>query len=320
MKKVYDGVIGAAVGDALGLPVEFIPKRMLKENPVVDMREYGMHNQPKGVWSDDTSMTLAFLDSMVICRGINYDDIMKRFLAWFCSEMYLCTDRAFGIGKTVNRAIVAYYNGKSPLLCGGRNEKDNGNGSLMRILPLAFYLSTHQELGIGEQMELVHKVSSLTHAHERSLIACGIYIMIGKELILDELPFERAIERGIKAAVTFYRSDDLNRWSKDLEYYEQIMDLNKFRLLPEECIISSGYVVHTLETAIWCLLNTSSYEACVLRAVNFGGDTDTAASVVGGLAGIYYGSERIPEKWLRATAKREYIETLCNEFQTILCR
>lgn len=138
--------------------------------------------------------------------------------------------------------------------------------ALMRILPLAFYLCSSYGAnftGNDEAYKIIHNVSSLTHAHQRNHIACGVYLAI---------------------AASLFDAPDLK---------------------------SGGYVVDTLEAALWCLLNTDSYESCVLKAVNLGEDTDTVAAVAGGLAGIYYGYEAIPQKWTNQIARLDYIKELC---------
>lgn len=130
-----NGVFGAVVGDALGVPVEFKASETLAADPVVGMREFGSHNQPKGTWSDDSSMMLATLDSIRIKGKIDYKDIMDRFKAWAMDGAYTPFDKVFDIGIATSNAISRYVNGEEALKCGGTAEKDNGNGSLMRILP-----------------------------------------------------------------------------------------------------------------------------------------------------------------------------------------
>ena len=118
---VLDGIMGLCVADALGVPVEFMERRSLKRNPVVNMREYGTYNQPKGTWSDDTSMTLCTMDSLK--DGLNYSDIMDKFLQWFPSGKYTPENRAFGIGKTTLNALIKYQKANPPLECGGKEER-----------------------------------------------------------------------------------------------------------------------------------------------------------------------------------------------------
>ena len=311
MKKVYDGIVGLAIGDAIGVPVEFINRQEIAENPVVSMREFGTHHQPMGTWSDDTSLTLALIDSMIETKSIDYADIMDRFSNWLMYSDYTATGEVFDVGNSTSRAIMNYGRRVNPLECGGVSEYDNGNGSLMRILPIAYFLQKQFTSLMDYQMEIIHNISSLTHRHPVSLIGCGIYINIAIRLMQGERSLYESVEEGIKNAFEYYKR---NSWA-DIRAYERLKELSSFSKLSEIEIESSGYVVHTLEAALWCLLNTDSYAECVLKAVNLGDDTDTVGAVVGGLAGIYYGADKIPKEWMTVLARRQYIEELCEKFQ-----
>lgn len=313
MKKVYDGIIGLAMGDAIGVPVEFINRQEIAENPVVSMREFGTHHQPMGTWSDDTSLTLALIDSMIETKSIDYADIMDRFSNWLMYSDYTATGEVFDVGNSTSRAIMNYGRRVNPLECGGVSEYDNGNGSLMRILPIAYFLQKQFTSLMDYQMEIIHNISSLTHRHPVSLIGCGIYINIAIRLMQGERSLYESVEEGIKNAFEYYKR---NSWA-DIRAYERLKELSSFSKLSEIEIESSGYVVHTLEAALWCLLNTDSYAECVLKAVNLGDDTDTVGAVVGGLAGIYYGADKIPKEWMTVLARRQYIEELCEKFQRL---
>ncbi len=313
MKKVYDGIIGLAIGDALGVPVEFKSRQEIAENPVVSMREYGTHNQPIGTWSDDTSLTLALIDSIIEKNKIDYVDIMDRFSNWLMYNDYTARGEVFDVGNATSRAIMNYGRGIDPLECGGISEYENGNGSLMRILPIAYYLQKHKGNTMESKMKIVHNVSALTHRHPISLIACGIYVNIALRLLKMEESLYVCVEQGINEAFEFYDTE----MPDDADNYNRLRNLSSFSNLAEEEVKSSGYVVDTLEASIWCLLNTNSYKECVLKAVNLGNDTDTVGSVVGGLAGIYYGSDDIPEEWLDVLVRRQYIEELCEKLQKI---
>ena len=308
-KNLRSAILGLAIGDALGVPVEFQSREDLRLNPVVDMRGYGTYNQPEGTWLDDTSMTLCLLDS--IAGGINYNDIMDKFVMWKNYGQYTPYGETFDIGIGTREAILRYENGIECLECGGKSEYDNGNGSLMRILPMAFYIIKKYgyECDTSIIARRVHDVSSLTHGHIRSKIACVIYIMIAIELA-DGNDIETSVSRGTNRAFKYYSSNN----EDEIENYIKIKSEN-FKFLKEDEIKSSGYVVDTLEAAIWCLLNTNNYSDCVLKAVNLGSDTDTVAAVAGGLAGIVYGIDNIPSEWLEKLAKRDYIETLCHRLQ-----
>lgn len=283
--RLYDAIMGLAVGDALGVPYEFAKRGTFT---ATDMVGYGSHNQPVGTWSDDTSMTLATLESIKAYGKIDIYDMMLNFCDWYEDGVFTPHGKVFDIGITTRNAIDAYLNtSKLPDECGGKLITDNGNGSLMRILPLAF---------IKHSAEDIYKVSALTHAHEISMKACEIYVNIATGLLENKNKFE-AVEDAFWASPM----SELNR-------------LDIIHLINEDDIRSSGYVVDTIEAACWCLLTTNTYKDCVLAAVNLGDDTDTTAAVAGGLAGIYYGvggKAGIPEKWISKIVKKDYIKELC---------
>jgi ADP-ribosylglycohydrolase len=156
--------------------VEFTSREERKDDLVTDMREYGTHNQPIGTWSDDSSMALATLDSIVKNKGIVYEDIMKRFREWTIKGAYTPHGRVFDIGITCAEAIERFWPGRDPLTCGADGERDNGNGSLMRIMPVSLYDALDEDFWNADRLEKAaentHNVSSLTHRYPRSLTGC----------------------------------------------------------------------------------------------------------------------------------------------------
>ncbi len=310
-KKILGGIFGLCVGDAMGVPFEFCGREALREAPVADMCGYGTTNQPAGTWSDDTSMTLCLLDSL--SGGLDYTDIMQKFFLWLDEEKYTAHDEVFDVGKTCREAVSRFLAGVSPLCCGGSSEYDNGNGSLMRILPLVFYLYRHfgeRFFDSEEAVAAIHNVSALTHAHPRSQIACGIYLSIAG-MLMGELDLKSALRLGVDRAWDHYGKSA--EYAEERKHFERIHSPG-FADLPEAEIGSSGYVVDTLEAALWCLWNTGDYQSCILKAVNLGGDTDTIAAVAGGLAGMYYGYEAIPAQWREKIPKAGYIAARCKTF------
>ena len=294
-------MLGHAVGDALGVPVEFCDREELDGNPVTDMKGFGTYPYPAGCWSDDTSMSLAALDSLADDK-MDFDEIMHNFGKWIEQDAYTPTGEAFDAGRTCVNAIINYFaNKKSIFDCGMIGERSNGNGSLMRIHPFALY-GIAKEMPQDEYLQLLHTASALTHAHERSKMACGIYGLILKRILLHA--DKTAVLDGLAEAQTLYLDNTENI------HYQRLFspDFPKFS---RKEIRSTGYVVDTLEAAIWCLLTTDSYEACVLKAVNLGEDTDTVAAIAGGLAGALYGYDAIPKKWLDTLYRRDYIEEMC---------
>lgn len=288
MGKVYDGIMGLVVGDALGVPFEFKQRDTFK---ATTMTGYGTYNQPIGTWSDDSSMTLATIESMARVGRIDLNDIMRNFFNWLNFGDFTPYGVTFDVGNTTRSAIYKFEYGADPKDCGGKTIMDNGNGSLMRILPLAF---------IEHNTSDIYNVSSITHAHTISKWACEIYDEIAGRLLAGA---------------------DKREAVKNVCVYHLMSDFDRLMFIDQESrdrIKSTGYVIDTLEAALWCFLTTDNYRDCVLEAVNLGGDTDTIAAVVGGLAGIYYGvggDKGIPEEWIDQIARKEYIKDLCDAFE-----
>jgi len=323
-------MIGHAVGDALGVPVEFCSRDEIAKNPVTDMNGYGTYPLPAGAWSDDTSMSLCALDSLA--KGtVDYDDIMENFVRWVSLDEYTPTGEMFDIGRTCLTAIRNYLetDGKPALECGLNDEHSNGNGSLMRIHPFALYTYA-KGMKLGPSLDIIHEASAITHAHTRSKLGCAIYSMVLWGL-LEEPTKERALKE-MENALVMYDAIDLDNhyWAEENQHnvkpednqictfsgineVENYLFASRGALLSkkEDDIQSTGYVVHTLEAALWCLLTTDNYRDCVLKAVNLGEDTDTVAAVAGGLAGAMYGYDAIPKEWRDTLIKREYIEEMC---------
>lgn len=311
LKMIKSGIFGLAVGDALGVPVEFKSRETLKISPVTGMLADGSHRQPKGTWSDDTSLTLCLMDSLA--AGLDYTDIMKRFSAWMDHGAYSPFGELFDIGNGTQAAIMRFQLGLPAEECGSSNGNNNGNGSLMRILPLLFFLRYqfgHDFIENEDAVAIIHRVSGITHAHRRSQLACGIYLAIAEKILGGDDLFTAAVT-GMQQAFNYYHRNP--KFSPQLAHYERLQKPD-FYLLPEGEIFSSGYVVHTLEAALWCLLNTTTYEDCVLTAVNLGSDTDTVAAVAGGLAGLYYGYDQISPLWLSELQGFDMIDTICEQF------
>ena len=306
LERIKAVVIGHAVGDALGVPVEFCDREELKEKPITEMVGYGSYPVPPGAWSDDTSMSLAALDSLAN-GSIDFEVIMDNFVKWCSCDEYTPTGEMFDIGRTCLNAIRRYLtNDDLPAIKSGLNDEySNGNGSLMRIHP--FVLMAHYNRNAHMVWEeLIEKASSLTHAHERSILACKIYTTILFNLL--SVPQKNSVRLALRYAKCYYAQ------SPEFSHYNRLFD-EGFERLAEQDIKSTGYVVDTLEAAIWCLLTTNSYAECVLKAVNLGEDTDTVAAVAGGLAGALYGYEAIPESWRNTLIKRDFIEEMCERAQ-----
>ncbi len=301
-ERVIGGILGLVVGDALGLPVQFLTRAEVRQSPVIGMRGGGAFDTPPGTWSDDSSLTLCLVKSLIE-KGYDVSDIAERFVRWF-QEGY-CTpfDQAFDIGYATRDAMRRLIKGVAPLEAGPAEEDDNGNGSLMRILPAVMFFA---HLPDSQFIERVCEVSKITHGHPRSQLGCSLYGLYIKSLLAGE-DMEAAYRSLQVKAHRVFESTELE---KELSFYQRITN-GSLPMLFEDEIQSTGYVVYTLEAAIWCFMMTESYKEAVLKAVNLGLDTDTVGAVAGGLAGVYYGLGGIPEEWLSKILKKDWILDLC---------
>ena len=302
--SVVSAFIGLAVGDALGVPVEFEDREYLKSHPVKSMKEGGTHGQKAGTFSDDTSLAFCLAENLI--HGYSVDGIAENFVKWYDDGFWSARGEVFDIGIATREALEKIKAGVQPLAAGSTAENSNGNGSLMRILPLLFYVC---EMPLQDRFRITKEVSSITHAHIRSVICCFYY-----------LEFARLIFKGkiLTKAFHILRTEfpqNLQELGVPLEEISKLSRLfqEDFGDLPEEEIHSSGYVVHTLEASIWCLLNSDGYNEAVFKAVNLGDDTDTTGCVTGGLAGLAFGFYDISPRWLRHLARRYDIQKLARK-------
>uniref|UniRef100_UPI0039A56246 ADP-ribosylglycohydrolase family protein n=1 Tax=Ornithobacterium rhinotracheale TaxID=28251 RepID=UPI0039A56246 len=304
-------LLGVAVGDALGVPVEFTSRESLQNNPVTDMREYGTYQQPAGTWSDDSSLTFCLAEALT--QEFDLYKITDNFVAWAYDSLWTPHGEVFDIGISTRKAIDKLSRGTEPTEAGGKEPDTNGNGSLMRILPLVFELKgkTNQE-----KFELVQKVSSLTHAHIRSVIACYYYLEFAQKLMdgKDKKSIYLELQKEVPTLL-----EQVGVSQEEIQVFDRLLkaDISE---LPENEIDSGGYVMHSIEASIWCLLTTENYSEAVLKAVNLGRDTDTTGAITGGLAALTYGLDDIPIEWQKVLARYKDIlslsERLKNKYES----
>jgi len=319
INNIKDGIIGFAIGDALGVPAEFKTREELKRYPITDMIGNGTYLVPKGTWSDDTSMTLATMKSIIEKHGINTNDMADKFVDWFRNGNYTATNQCFDIGRATFQALAQYeLKIDEAVNCGLDGEMDNGNGSLMRMLPIAYYIYYKQistgkldEINDKEVYNIVKKVSSITHAHEISVLGCYIFVRFAIEIISDKYK-SISYENIKKIDYSFFSKQALEKYSRILNGNIQELNIDEIK--------SSGYIVDTLEAVFWVFLNGNDYNTTVLKAVNLGEDTDTVAAITGGLLGCYYGIESINDDWKKDLKRIDYIERLCESFYCEICK
>ncbi|TAE69666.1 MAG: ADP-ribosylglycohydrolase family protein [Bacteroidetes bacterium] len=285
--------LGLAIGDALGVPIEFLSReRIEKRGLIKNMEGFGTHNQPAGTWSDDSS--LAFCLAEALTEEYDLKKIANNFLKWYEDGFWAAHGKIFDVGIATAKSIQKIKTNQNPLLTGGTTEMDNGNGSLMRIIPIIFYLQKKFPDDIKKRFECIAEVSSITHAHIRSIFSCFIYCEYALLLLQGNEKFE-AFEKMQKIIIDFNTTYplcsalELRNFHRILEVPYSPYTIKKLVEHTDSEIRSSGYVLHTLEASLWCFLTTKTYQEAVLKAVNLGEDTDTTGCVTGALAGLYYG-------------------------------
>lgn len=297
--NIKSALFGVAIGDALGVPVEFKSRETILQKPVTDMIGYGTYNLPPGTFSDDSSMTFCLAEALTHDFEINR--IAESFVKWYHENFWTARGEVFDIGIATREALNRISKGEQPEFAGSTDASSNGNGSLMRILPLLFYI---KDLPISERYAITKKVSSITHGHIRSVISCFYYLEFARNILLGKDKFE--IYQKLQTQIPdFLNSLSIN--SYEISLFDRVLreDISD---LAEHEILSSGYVLHSLEASIWCLLTTDNYKEATLKAVNLGEDTDTTAAITGGLAGLLYGFDSIPKSWMDQLARKEDIE------------
>ncbi len=294
-------LLGLAVGDALGVPVEFKSRDILKKNPIKEMIGFGSHKVPAGTWSDDSSLSFCLAEALL--DDFNVEELGKLFVRWYEDGYWTANGDVFDIGMTTHVAIIKMTTGIKAEMAGEINETSNGNGSLMRIAPLVFHVYSKS---IHARYTIIKQVSSITHAHIRSVVSCFYYVEFCRQLLFGKSKSEAYLKMQ-EAIPSFLVNQGVPQ--NEIDQFDRLLK-NDIAILKESEIKSSGYVVHTLEAAIWIFMTSDNFEECVLKAVNLGDDTDTTAAVTGALAGMYYGEKQIPLSWLNILSRRGDIESL----------
>lgn len=287
--RVAGGIVGLLVGDALGVPYEFHDPRNLPPAAQIEMEpppgfRRSHHGVPPGTWSDDGAHALCLLATLLQCGRVDLDDLGRRLVNWW-HHAYLAVDRPFDIGNQTSDALRALEGGVPAIAAGGTSERDNGNGSLMRVLPLALW---HR----GTDAELVADAllqSRVTHGHPRSGVCCALYCLWARRTLDGHpQPWDDAVAA---LRVTGVHPDEV----------ALVLAFDRPR--------GSGYVVDALHSAR-VAVDAGGFEVAVRRAIGFGLDTDTTACIAGGIAGIRDGLEGIPERWRTALRGRELLDPL----------
>lgn len=291
---IYAAYMGFTIGDALGVPVEFLPRNEVKKNPITDMIGGGFHHREPGIWSDDTSLMLA-TSAAISNYGFTPKAIAQEMIAWMDHGKYSANGEMFGIGNGTRKSLERIKAGYKAIKAGGKGIYENGNGSLMRILPLIFFLQKNNSF--AKRKKIIYDISSITHQHNFSKVACHFFVEMGIK-VLAGISFGESYKETAKIFLQYYGN---------IEEFKRIFQ-QELSHLGESEINSGTYVIDTLEAVIWCLGTTNTYTDAVLKAVNLGNDADTIGALTGGLAGILYGIESIPEKWQSQIVNCEFLK------------
>lgn len=312
--KISAGILGFIVGDALGVPVEFFNRDSLSKNPMTDMAINNNRKTGIGFWSDDTAMTLCTMQSIIDKNKIDYIDLMNKFLDWLETGYMAINNRCFGIGQTTLKALINYkrkITNKEEIIdfdFGPNQIRNAGNGSLMRILPIALYLYSKNDF-LNKKVKTIIEVSSLTHSNEDCAMSCVFYSFFIFNL-LKKNDLIASFNNSIKEFKEVFNTSSNSKFNRILS--------KKIIYCSKEEIKSTGYVIDTLEASLWSLLTTDNYKEAVLKSANLGGDADTITAITGSMAGIYYGLESIPKEWINSIQEIEKIDNIITEFNSFL--
>ena len=286
--RIRGAFLGLAGGDAVGTTLEFTAPGSFE--PLTDMVGGGPFRLPPGGWTDDTSMAACLAESLVETGAFDPVDQLERYLRWYRDGHWSVKGFCFDIGGTTRAALRHFETYRDPARCGGRSEQSAGNGSIMRLaaVPLA-YLPTP-----AEAIRLAGESSRTTHATPAAVDACRYLagILIGAA---SGVPKAELLTEGFAPAGAL----PTGAWPEGalMPAIAEVAGGSFLRKSPP-AIQGSGYVVESLEAALWAFATTDSFEACVLSAANLGRDADTTAAVAGQIAGAHYGLAGIPERWL----------------------
>ncbi|WP_020559522.1 ADP-ribosylglycohydrolase family protein [Thiofilum flexile] len=279
-------LLGLACGDAIGAAVEFLPRNRFQ--PLTGMRGGGKFRLQPGQWTDDTSMALCLADSLLAMEGFDPLDQCRRYRRWAETGYNSSAPRAFGFGKTVLRALLQYRKTGEPY-SGPTDSESSGNGSLMRLAPIPIFY--YQDQDKARHFSILS--SRTTHGSAECLAACSYF----SDVLLHAM-------MGLPKRELFDINPALPHPAMKPIYTE------RFKSKDREEIKGSGYVIESLEAALWAFWHTTSFEAAVLAAANLGDDADTTAAICGQIAGAYYGLEAIPAIWLETLYQRRHIESI----------
>jgi len=301
--KYMDGLLGFSVGNAMGVPVENCNREDLLKKPVVKMISDEGSNIVEGTWGDDTSLMIATVDSINNRNTVDLDDIATKFLAYKKHASFTPYNEVFLEDRGCIEAINKYEVLRDvPASCGV--DDDSSVSALMRIMPLAYY-AIEKKMQDFEVLELVKGVASITNVSELSMMACYILVRYVMFLLNGKDKF---------SAYSMVKCVDYSMFDKEIQAKFDRLIKDDISKLTIKDIDSSNGIVPVLESSIWVLLQSQNYKEAVIGAVNLGGKTDTIGALTGGMAGIVYGIGEIPEEWVDALIKKDYLMDIFEEY------
>lgn len=290
-------LFGLAVGDALGAAVEFKPPGSFP--PVTGYRDGGPHRLEPGQWTDDTSMALALADSMGEA-GWDLNDQAERYLAWMQTGAYSVNGTCFDVGIATRTALLRFAASKDAMSSASSDLRASGNGSIMRLAPVPIRYAEHFPDRIEDLAARAEESSLPTHASPLCLSACRYMALVLAGLICG-------LERDVVLDPQWEALERLQLLSPLAPEIAEIAS-GSFRDREPPEIVGSGYVVKSLEAALWAFARSDTFHDAVLASVNLGDDADTTGAICGQLAGAYWGESGIPEAWQSGLAEREMLE------------
>jgi ADP-ribosyl-[dinitrogen reductase] hydrolase len=291
-------LLGLAVGDALGAAIEFEPPG--KFPPVTGYRAGGPHGLAPGEWTDDTSMALALADS-IASTGWDLDDQMRRYVAWLHRAEYSVNDECFDIGFTTRGALLRFEKTGDARTSGDPAGQASGNGSIMRLAPMPIRYANLFPDRLDELARLLVESSLTTHASQQCMSACA-YMGVVLSALLQCCDRDEVLD---PSWPPLQRLREIHPLHPEVD----AVACGRFREKQPPEIVGSGYVVKSLEAALWAFHDANDFREAVLRAVNLGDDADTTGAVCGQLAGAYWGESGIPQEWRDGLAQKQMIET-----------
>ncbi len=295
VERAKGALLGLALGDALGTTLEFRPKDSYQH--LTDMIGGGPFRLKPGQWTDDTAMMLCLADSFIHTGKNDIQDQVARYWSWYQDGLNSCTAECFDIGNTVKNALISFQNDGNAM-AGSRSQYSAGNGSLMRIAPVALM---YHSASITDAMTAAWFSGATTHGEPRCIQACQLMTFyIHKLLNSESQPSKDELFE-----LPFFLLDTISsEWSEEIKY----IALGEYKNKSRQQIKGTGFVVESLEAALWCFYQTHDFESGALLAANLGDDADTTAAIYGQLAGAYYGLSGLPANWLNKLAWKETIE------------